>query len=53
LAEIVVERICAAFEVDPATALQDAEALAAELAEHGILRISEQPVTDADSAAGS
>lgn len=46
LAEIVEQRICTAFEVDPAVALRDAEELAADLARHGILRLSDAPITD-------
>jgi coenzyme PQQ synthesis protein D (PqqD) len=44
LEDIVAGRICPEFEVDPATALQDAEGLARDLAEHEILQLSEQPI---------
>jgi hypothetical protein len=44
LEEIVQQKICSEFEVDPAQALQDAETLARELAGHQILQISEQPI---------
>src|SRR5580704_11370530 len=44
LNEIVEHRICAEFEVQPEEALRDAEALAEDLAKHGILLISEQPI---------
>jgi hypothetical protein len=44
LDEIVERRICSAFEVGPEQALQDAEALAEDLAKHGILLLSEQPI---------
>ena len=44
LDEIVGRRICAEFEVKPEDALRDAEALAEDLAKHGILVISEQPI---------
>jgi Coenzyme PQQ synthesis protein D (PqqD) len=44
LDEIVERRICAEFEVKPEDALRDAEALAEDLAKHGILVISEQPI---------
>jgi hypothetical protein len=44
LDEIVNNRICAEFEVEPAEALQDAEKLARELASHEILQISEEPI---------
>ena len=45
LDEIVSNKICGDFEVDPAEALHDAETLARELASHGILQISEQPIS--------
>ncbi|HLZ43791.1 MAG TPA: PqqD family protein [Candidatus Sulfotelmatobacter sp.] len=44
LDEIVQQRICGEFEVEPGEALQDAETLARELASHHILQISEQPI---------
>ena len=44
LDEIVEKRICTQFEVEPSIALQDAEALALQLAGHEILRVSEQPI---------
>lgn len=47
LAEIVEQRVCAEFEVEPAVALQDAEELVGELAEHGILRVSDTPIEEA------
>lgn len=43
LDEIVESRICPQFEVEPAEALRDANALADELAERGILLLSDQP----------
>jgi hypothetical protein len=45
LDEIVSTKICGEFQVEPAEALQDAETLARELADHGILQISEQPIS--------
>lgn len=51
LDQIVEQRICAEFEVEPAQALQDAETLARELASHEILQISEQPIAPAASSA--
>jgi hypothetical protein len=47
LAEIVERHICATFDVEPATALRDAEELAEDLARHGILRLSDAPISDA------
>jgi hypothetical protein len=44
LDEIVEQRICAEFEVKPEEAMRDAEMLAEDLARHGILLISEQPI---------
>jgi Coenzyme PQQ synthesis protein D (PqqD) len=44
LDEIVRTRICAEFEVGPEEALQDAESMVRELANHEILQISEQPI---------
>jgi len=45
LEEIVGRRICTEFEVQPEEALRDAEALAEDLANHGILLISEEPIS--------
>lgn len=53
LDEIVKLRICAEFEVEPAEALRDAEALARELAGHQILEISEEPIPPRSLAGGS
>jgi len=44
LDEIVEHKICPEFDVEPAVALHDAEALARELAGHEILQVSEQPI---------
>jgi hypothetical protein len=43
LETIVAERVCGEFDVDPETALADARVLVSELAEHGILKLSDQP----------
>lgn len=43
LDQIVEQKLCSEYDVEPAQALRDAEELARGLAEHGILRISEQP----------
>jgi|ERR1700679_1706565 coenzyme PQQ synthesis protein D (PqqD) len=45
LDEIVDRSICSKFEVQPEEAQRDAEALAQDLAKHGILLISEQPIS--------
>jgi len=47
LAEIVAARICAEFEVGLSEAQQDTEEFVTELAEHGILRVSDQPIAEA------
>jgi hypothetical protein len=47
LSEIVATKICAEFEVSPGEAQQDAERFVNELSQHGILRISDQPIADA------
>ena len=53
LDEIVEQRICPRFEVEPAEALQDAETVARELAGHEILQISEVPIPTPDRAGES
>ncbi len=50
LGEIVANRICAQFDVAPEVALKDAETLVAELAGHGILVVSDQPILRAAAA---
>jgi hypothetical protein len=49
LEQIVQEKICTEYEVDPGEALRDAESLARDLAGHGILRISEEPIGRGES----
>jgi hypothetical protein len=44
LDEIVQQKICSEFDVEPTEALQDAETLARGLAGHHILQISGQPI---------
>jgi hypothetical protein len=44
LSEIVERTVCAEYEVAPQDALQDAEELVRELASHGILQLSDQPI---------
>jgi hypothetical protein len=51
LDEIVEQRICAAFEVEPGVALRDAEALAERLAGHGILLLSDAPFAPSQQGA--
>lgn len=47
LAEIVERKICAEFEVDPVEALHDAESFVNDLAGHGILVVSGEPICPA------
>jgi Coenzyme PQQ synthesis protein D (PqqD) len=46
LSEIVRDKICAEFEVAPERAYADALAFVEELAGHGILRVSSQPIEE-------
>jgi hypothetical protein len=52
LDEIVEQRICSNFDVDPVEALQDAEEFAGALAQHGILLVSREPIHVARPTAG-
>jgi len=52
LERIVEQRICVEFDVEPAQALQDAETLASELADHEIMQISEEPILQPHSSFG-
>jgi hypothetical protein len=45
LQEIVEREICTQFDVEPATALLDARQLVDDLARHGILIVSDVPVS--------
>jgi hypothetical protein len=45
LDEIVEQKVCARFEIDPAGAYRDAESFARELAEHELLILSDQPIS--------
>jgi GGDEF domain-containing protein len=44
LEEIVKQKVCAEFDVEPEEALKDAEEFVRELASHGILLLSEAPM---------
>ncbi|MGD0956825.1 MAG: PqqD family protein [Candidatus Acidiferrales bacterium] len=46
LSEIVQRRICTEFDVTPEAAYRDAEVFVDDLARHGILRVSNQPIRD-------
>jgi hypothetical protein len=52
LEQIVEQKICTEFAVEPGEALKDAEALARDLANHGILQISEEPIEKQSSSGG-
>ena len=45
LNEIVERVVCADFDVKPDVAMEDAEAFVRELAGHGILLVSDQPIS--------
>jgi len=47
LSEIVAKHICLEFDVSLEEAQQDAEQFVSELSEHGILRLSHQPIAEA------
>jgi hypothetical protein len=47
LEEIVTKKVCAQYEITPEVALQDAELLVEQLAEHGLLVLSEKPIPEA------
>jgi hypothetical protein len=44
LEEIVMNKVCAQFDIAPEVALKDAEGFVEELAEHGLLIVSDQPI---------
>lgn len=45
LSQIVETVVCAQYDVTPEVALPEAEKLVADLAEHGVLIVSEQPIS--------
>jgi hypothetical protein len=53
LAEIVEHKVCVEFDVNPAEALQDAESFVGDLASHGILVLSDEPITAVKPAPGA
>ena len=53
LEEIVAKKVCVEYEVEPAEALHDAEAFVRELADHGILLVSDQPIETRDPGLGT
>ena len=53
LDEIVAQKVCVQYEVERAEALADAESFVRELAEHGILKLSDQPIAAPAASSGS
>lgn len=51
LSSIVKNRICMEFDVAQDEAYRDAESFTEELASHGILRVSHEPIVDEDAGA--
>lgn len=51
LREIVRSRVCEQFDIDPDQAQKDAEQFVADLSQHGILLVSEQPLINPSAAA--
>ncbi len=50
LSDIVASKICGEFEVDPCQAACDAEQFVNDLSQHGILLMSEHPITNSPAA---
>jgi len=50
LSEIVARHVCKDFEIDPETALRDAEHFVKELSTHGILLLSDRPFPNSSAA---
>ena len=46
LEQIVRQKLCTEFAVEPEEALKDTEAFVRELAQHGILIVSEKPIKE-------
>jgi hypothetical protein len=50
LDEIVANKICTQYDITPEIALKDAEGLVEELAEHGLLLLSDQPIAQSTTS---
>jgi len=50
LEEIVTKKICAQYDITPEAALKDAEVFVEQLAEHGLLLLSEEPIAQSTSS---
>ncbi len=46
LEEIVMQRVCSEFDVEVAVALRDAEQVVKEMSGHGVLVVSDRPITE-------
>ena len=51
LSEIVANKVCEEFDVERERAQGDAERFVDELSQHGILLVSDQPLTDSSRSA--
>ena len=51
LSEIVERKVCGEFEIEPDVAQRDAEEFVSELSQHGILLVSDHPISDTKTAA--
>ena len=45
LSQIVTGTVCSQFDIDPESARRDAEEFVSQLSQHGILLVSDQPIT--------
>ena len=52
LEEIVAKKICTQYDITPEIALKDAEGLVEELAEHGLVLLSDKPIAQSAAAPG-
>jgi hypothetical protein len=50
LEEIVANKICTQYDITPEIALKDAEGLVEELADHGLLLLSDQPIAQSTTS---
>jgi len=50
LSDIVSRKICPEFDVDAEQAGRDAEQFVNDLSQHGVLKVSEQPITNSPAS---